>query len=105
MTTKRLNCCRICGSGVEPFMTFGRMPLANGFLTREQVADEYYFDLDPAICSYCNMFQIIEQPPRDKMFHENYAFLSSTSRYMQCHFEQFAEFVMNKVLAGRSDPF
>ena len=86
-------------------MTFGRMPLANGFLTREQVADEYYFDLDPAICSYCNMFQIIEQPPRDKMFHENYAFLSSTSRYMQCHFEQFAEFVMNKVLAGRSDPF
>jgi methylation protein EvaC len=86
-------------------MTFGRMPLANGFLTREQIDDEYYFDLEPAFCDYCNMFQIIEQPPRHKMFHDNYAFLSSTSSYMQFHFERFAKSVMKQFLAGRSDPF
>ncbi len=34
------------------------------------------------------MFQIMEQPRPEKMFHEQYAFFSSTSRYMQAHFER-----------------
>jgi methylation protein EvaC len=38
------------------------------------------------------------------MFHEQYAFYSSTSRYMQVHFEAFAQAVINTVLAGRDDP-
>jgi methylation protein EvaC len=86
-------------------MTFGRMPIANGFLTRDQIADEYYFNLEPAFCCNCHMFQIIEQPARQIMFHENYAFFSSTSSYMQSHFKCFAEWVMKQFLAGRSDSF
>ncbi len=39
------------------------------------------------------------------MFHEQYAFYSSTSRYMQRHFEAFAHAVMKDALAGRADPF
>jgi methylation protein EvaC len=39
------------------------------------------------------------------MFHEQYAFYSSTSRYMQVHFEAFAQAVINTVLAERDDPF
>ncbi|MBU1260071.1 MAG: hypothetical protein KJ757_06015 [Planctomycetes bacterium] len=30
--------CRICKSPIEPFISFGKMPIANGFLTREQFA-------------------------------------------------------------------
>jgi len=86
-------------------MTFGRMPIANGFLTRDQIVDEYYFNLEPAFCGNCGMFQIMEQPPRQKMFHENYAFFSSTSSYMRSHFECFAEWVIKKFLAARSDSF
>lgn len=97
--------CRICGSKIEAFMSFGKMPIANGFITSDQIKDEYFFELAPAYCSTCHMFQLVEQPAPEKMFHEHYAFFSSTSRYMQVHFAQFAESVMDRVFKGRNDPF
>jgi methylation protein EvaC len=97
--------CRVCGSKIAPFMSFGRMPIANGFLRPNETDDEYFFELAPAFCDACGMFQLLEQPHPEKMFHEQYAFYSSTSRYMQTHFEAFAYAVINTVLAGREDPF
>jgi methylation protein EvaC len=81
------------------------MPIANGFLTANELAEEYFFELAPAFCGNCHMFQLIEQPTPEKMFHGNYAFYSSTSRYMQKHFAQFAQLVMDRMLASRDDPF
>jgi methylation protein EvaC len=81
------------------------MPIANGFLTPSEVASEYFFELAPAVCETCGMFQIVEQPQPAKMFHAQYAFYSSTSRFMQAHFERLANTVMADLLAGRSDPF
>ncbi|MGB0670341.1 MAG: class I SAM-dependent methyltransferase, partial [Rhodospirillales bacterium] len=69
--------CRICGTAIEPFMTFGRMPIANGFLTPEDFDKEYFFELAPAFCPGCGMVQIVDQPEPQLMFHENYAFFSS----------------------------
>ena len=86
-------------------MSFGRMPIANGFLKVEEIPSEYFFELAPAFCEPCGMFQLVEQPPPDKMFHGQYAFYSSTSRYMQVHFEKFAQSVISGVLADRADPF
>jgi methylation protein EvaC len=105
MEPGKLMKCRICASATEPFMTFGRMPIANGFLKPEEVAAEYFFELAPAFCSHCGMFQIVDQPAPEQMFHENYAFFSGTSRFMQAHFQRFAERVIEKNLAGRRDPF
>ena len=90
---------------IAAFMSFGRMPIANGFLTASEIPNEYFFELAPAFCEQCGMFQIMEQPQPEKMFHEQYAFYSSTSRHMQMHFEAFANAVMAQVLAGRADPF
>lgn len=101
---KSLTRCRICGRAIGAFMSFGRMPIANGFLSAEDVADEYFFELAPAFCEQCGMFQIMEQPDPAKMFHGEYAFYSSTSRYMQAHFERFAHSVI-EMLGSRSDPF
>jgi methylation protein EvaC len=97
--------CRVCGGPIQAFMTFGRMPIANGFLKQSEVASEYFFELAPAFCDTCKMFQIVEQPDPGKMFHEHYAFYSSTSRYMQAHFERYANFVIGEILNGRPDPF
>lgn len=97
--------CRICGTPIDAFMSFGRMPIANGFLTESEVANEYFFDLAPAFCEQCGMFQIVEQPEPDRMFHAQYAFYSSTSRDMQAHFQRFANVVIEDVLNGRFDPF
>ncbi len=85
-------------------MSFGKMPIANGFLSPEQFPGEYFFELQPAFCSKCTMFQLIEQPDPGKMFHENYAFFSSTSKKMAVHFREFAEHVKNDYLAS-PEPF
>ena len=97
--------CRVCGNQLEKFMSFGKMPIANRFLLPEQFDSEYFFELAPAFCKSCFTFQIIEQPSPEKMFHNNYAFYSSTSRYMQLHFKEFAYEVINSILMGRDEPF
>jgi methylation protein EvaC len=100
---KSVTRCRVCGGPIEAFMSFGRMPIANGFLNADDIANEYFFELAPAFCEQCGMFQIVEQPDSTKMFHGEYAFYSSTSRYMQTHFERFAHSVIG--MLGDSDPF
>lgn len=95
--------CLICGSPIEPFISFGKMPIANGFLKPEQFADEYFFELIVAFCPKCHMVQLTELVDERKMFHENYAFFSSTSVRMADHFQRFAASVMQSYLG--SDPF
>ncbi|MGF1610056.1 MAG: methyltransferase domain-containing protein [Kiloniellales bacterium] len=96
--------CRVCGQAIEPFMTFGRMPIANAFLLPEDFEREYFFELAPAFCESCGAFQIVEQPDSRRMFHENYAFFTRTSRYMVAHFRRFADWTREAYLDG-SDPF
>ncbi|MBL4711238.1 MAG: class I SAM-dependent methyltransferase [Gammaproteobacteria bacterium] len=86
--------CLICSSEVEKFIDLGQQPIANGFLKKEQFKSEYYFHMEVAFCPKCKMVQLVEQPDREQMFHENYAFFSSTSNYMKEHFHQFASSVI-----------
>jgi methylation protein EvaC len=88
-----MNNCLICNSEFIPFVDFGDMPIANAFSTKEELEDEYTFPMKVGFCSNCKMVQLVEQPDREKMFHENYAFFSSTSNYMQKHFRLFSESV------------
>ena len=96
--------CLICKTPVEPFMSFGRMPIANGFLVPEQYSEEHFFELATAFCPHCKMVQLTELVDERKMFHENYAFFSSTSVRMAEHFQRFAEGVMKDYL-DPADPF
>ena len=86
--------CRICQSDIEPFIDFGRMPLANGFLTPDQFADEYYFDLSAAYCPRCTLVQLVGQPQRERMFNDRYPFFSATSARMDAHFAGLARDVI-----------
>ncbi len=96
--------CLICGSDVETFISFGQMPIANGFLMPEEFESEYFFELGAGFCPKCKMVQLLEQPGREKMFHENYAFFSSTSKRQVQHFREFAELVIKNHL-DCDDPF
>ena len=49
-----------------------------------------------AFCSKCHMVQLMEQPDPKLMFHDNYAFYSSSSKHMATHFENFAIDVINE---------
>jgi methylation protein EvaC len=85
-------------------MSFGQMPIANGFLSPAQFGDEYFFDLEVAFCPGCGMVQLVEQVKPQKMFHENYAFFSSTSYRMAIHFKQLANFIIEHCLTS-TNPF
>ena len=96
--------CLICQTEFEPFISFGRMPLGNGFLTADQFHQEYFFELGVGFCSDCGMVQLMEQPERERMFNESYAFYSSTSVRMAEHFKEFTERVKADFLES-ADPF
>src|SRR5258706_3361422 len=96
--------CLICDGTIERFISFGRMPIANGFLGTEEFAREYFFELGVAFCERCAMPQLVDRVPREKMFHERYPFFTSSSARMAAHFEDFATGVMRNHLAER-DPF
>jgi methylation protein EvaC len=88
--------CLICSSEVEKFIDFGQQPIANGFLKKEQFESEYFFRMKVAFCPKCKMVQLLEQPNREQMFHDHYAFFSSTSSYMKEHFKQFADSIIER---------
>ena len=50
------------------------------------------------------MVQLAEQPERERMFHENYAFFSTTSARMAMHFKELADLVIEDHLKA-ADPF
>jgi methylation protein EvaC len=85
-------------------MSFGKMPIANGFLNKEEFSTEYFFELQVAFCEKCKMVQLVKQPAREKMFNKNYAFFSGTSGAMAVHFREFADHVMNNYLSP-DNPF
>jgi methylation protein EvaC len=96
--------CKICQTSYKPFFNFGRMPIANGFLMPEQFKDEYFFDMEIGACPDCGTVQLVNQPDRERMFNQNYAFFSSTSRHMQQHFKEFSQY-LKSTFAGVQNPF
>lgn len=99
-----MSTCLICNTSIEPFISFGKMPIANGFLESSQYQNEYFFDLSVAACPGCHMVQLTELVDPAMMFHENYAFFSSTSRYMAVHFASMADWIRETYIES-SDPF
>jgi methylation protein EvaC len=86
--------CRACDAVIEPFIDFGPMPLANGFLSADQFAGEYFFNLTAAYCPRCTLVQLVHQPDRDRMFNDRYPFFTATSSRMQEHFATLARELM-----------
>lgn len=92
--------CIVCTEATEPFLDFGRMPIANRFLTPEELDDEYFFQLAVARCPACQLVQLVELVEPTRMFHEHYAYFSSTSQQMSRHFAGFADELLATLDAG-----
>ncbi len=76
---------------LKPVIDFGKMPIANAFLTKKQFKDEYFYNMVLGYDSKTHAIGLINKVPPAKMFHSNYAFFSSTSKGMQIHFRETAE--------------
>lgn len=96
--------CQVCGGTVTEFLDLGRQPLSDGFLTEPEVPEEFFYRLAVGLCGTCTMAQLVEEVPRDKMFHEDYPYYSSGSSVMREHFEQTARHFLETEATG-PDPF
>jgi len=97
--------CRVCSAEAMPVISYGKMPLANAFLTPDQYTKEYFFELAVAHCPSCKMFQLIDQPYPAMMFHGEYAFFSGTSKKMADHFEAKAKSHIQNFVPDKNNAF
>lgn len=99
------NLCRISGTSLTKVLDFGMQPLGNGFLEAKDFKDEYFFPMEIGYSEISMMLQLIEQPEPEKMFHDHYAFYSSTSSFMAQHFKRFSNQIMQSGYLTLDDPF
>jgi methylation protein EvaC len=95
--------CLVCRSLTETVMSFGRMPLANGFLSPEDFGSEIFFDLNVCFCPSCTMVQLADPVAPQRLFHDSYPFFTSSSTRMSQHFRSLAEDVRYRI-ASEKDP-
>jgi len=82
--------CKFTGKKIKPFMSFGKMPIANGFLKKNDFKKEYFYNLEVGFSKDVCLFQIANHPAPKQMFHKNYPFYSSSSKSMVQHFKKYA---------------
>jgi SAM-dependent methyltransferase len=100
-----LKTCRSCGCNrLLPIISFGNLPLANSFLTADQLKDEpeCLYPLDLVLCPGCSLVQITETVSPGMLFR-NYLYLSSSSeRVLQNSKELVDKIIGMRRLMGES---
>ena len=91
--------CRICGSAdLENFIDFGHQPLANAFLSEEQLSgDELAYPLRVAFCHKCNLVQLRDVVDKEVLYRD-YIYFSSGIPKLSNHFRDYAIDVMERFL-------
>ena len=85
--------CRISKKESKVFLNLGKMPLANGFIKKNQIKKEYFYPLKVAFNKELSLFQLVNNPLPTKMFNDKSPFYTSSSNYMKYLFNNFAKFV------------
>ena len=96
--------CRVCGAAnLVPYLDLGVTPLANSYLTRQQLAEtEPAAELALQICAACGLSQLTRVVDRDLMFR-NYLYVSSTTRTFRDHCAELAATAMSVAGAAAGD--
>ena len=98
-----MNKCKICYNETVLIMSFGEMPIANGFISNP-TDNEFFYDLGVYFCPKCFMVQLAKTVKPEMMFNEDYHFISSTSDAMSKHFEEMAKEI-NETVSSKKSPF
>lgn len=89
---KKNSKCRVCKSkNLSKVLSFGSTPLANAFLSSEQIdSHESFFPLDVYFCEDCTFLQLghVVSP---KILFKDYVYVSSTSSVFVNHFRKLAD--------------
>ncbi|GGS16360.1 class I SAM-dependent methyltransferase [Actinokineospora fastidiosa] len=86
-----MSTCRICAGAVTEFLDLGRQPLSDAFRLPDDPSEEFFYRLAVGVCGTCSMVQLMEEVPRERMFHQDYPYVSQGSSVMRAHFRAAAE--------------
>lgn len=89
-----MSLCRFCRAPLtRTFLDLGLQPLANSYLTPEQLAagNEPVFPLNTMVCDACFLVQADHEVPAEAIFDEGYAYFSSFSPGWVEHARRYAE--------------
>ncbi len=99
-----MNQCRICRGSLYQFLDLGQQPLSDAFRDPADESPEFTYPLTVGACTDCGMVQLMQEVPRERMFHRDYPFRTATSMFMRRHFENLAHRLLRTELTG-DDPF
>ena len=85
--------CKITKKRIKPFMSFGKMPIANGFLKKNELKKEFFFKLEVGFSRELSLFQINDHPKPEQMFNKNYPFFTGSSKGMVNHFKKYSNWI------------
>lgn len=74
----------------KTFLNLGKQPIANGFLYKDQIKDEYFFNLKVAFDERTKLITQTEYVDPLLMFNDKYVYRGSMSQTMREHFEEFS---------------
>ena len=89
--------CKILKKKIDPFMSFGKMPMANGFLNKEDFNNEFFYELKVGFSEDVSLLQLNDHPSPKQMFNKKYPFYTGSSEFMKSHFKKYANWI-NKYL-------
>jgi SAM-dependent methyltransferase len=98
---KKTLACRFCGSPLEhTFVDLGVSPLANSYLTEEQLNQmEPFFPLKAFVCGSCFLVQVPAYESPERIFGE-YAYFSSYSESWLDHARNYTDMMLERYPVG-----
>jgi novobiocin biosynthesis protein NovU len=99
---RRLDECRVCGRNTWlDILSFGAVPLANGFLRpAENYDDEVRYPLDVVVCKECWLVSLAHVVDPELLF-SHYVYVSSNSDQMRQHMRRIVDMCVAR--AGLTD--
>jgi len=94
--------CKITNKKINPFMSFGKMPIANGFIEKKDFDNEFFFNMEVGFSEDISLLQLKEHPSPEQMFNNKYPFFTGSSEYMKIHFSKYAKFIKDNYLNNNS---
>ena len=74
-------------------MSFGQMPMANGFLDKKDFKKEFFYNLEVGFSEDNFLFQVNDHPKSPTIFNNKYPFYTSKSNYMIKHFKNYFSWI------------
>ena len=81
--------CKVTNKKIKTIMSFGKMPMANGFLQKKDFKKEFFYDLKVGFNEKNFLFQVGDHPKSTKIFNNKYPFFTHKSKFMVDHFKKF----------------